>query len=321
MEVFMKKAILILFIFLFILFINYSYDYTGKKVLYIDSYHEGYEWSDGITNGIKNVLQNTKIELKIFRMDTKRNNSEEFKKNAGLKAKNLIDQFKPDVVICSDDNAAKYLIVPYFYNSNIPFVFCGLNFDASIYGFPAKNITGMVEMELIQPIIDHLKEFAKGNRIGLLSSDNETSRKVGFYTKKLYVSDLVEYYAKTFSEWKKYFLELQNKVDILILDNNSGINDWNNQEAEIFVISNTKIPTGANNSWMTPYTVLGYTKVEEEFGEYAAKTALEILNGKSPKDIPVVINKRGKLFINLKLANKLGYTFKQSILKMAKIIK
>ncbi len=27
-----------------------------KKVLFIDSYHEGYEWSDGIVRGTKSVL-------------------------------------------------------------------------------------------------------------------------------------------------------------------------------------------------------------------------------------------------------------------------
>lgn len=315
------KRIILINLLLLLGFFLFSTDYAGKKILYIDSYHEGYEWSDGITNGITGVLKETKVELKIFRMDTKRNGSEEFKKEAGLKAKKIIEEFKPNVVICSDDNAAKYVIVQYYYNSNIPFVFCGLNFDASIYGFPTKNVTGMVEMELMPPIIENLKDFAKGKRIGLLSSDNETARKVGFYTKKLYVPDLVEYYAKSFSEWKKYFIELQSKVDILILDNNAGIGDWNNEEAEKFVINNTKIPTGANNTWMTPYTVLGYTKVAEEFGEYSAKTALEILNGKKIEDIPIVTNKKGQLFINMKLANKLGYTFKPSLLKMAKIIK
>ncbi len=27
--------------------------YTGKTILYLNSYHEGYEWSDGITKGIR----------------------------------------------------------------------------------------------------------------------------------------------------------------------------------------------------------------------------------------------------------------------------
>jgi hypothetical protein len=72
--------------------------YTGKKVLFIDSYHEGYAWSDGITSSLKRTLDGTGVELKIIRMDTKRNNDKEFKKNAALKAKSVIEQFMP---ICS----------------------------------------------------------------------------------------------------------------------------------------------------------------------------------------------------------------------------
>lgn len=40
-----------------------------------------------------------------------------------LKAKEIIDSFKPDVVILSDDNALKYVYEPYYYKSKIPFVF------------------------------------------------------------------------------------------------------------------------------------------------------------------------------------------------------
>ena len=57
----------------------------GKRVLFIDSYHAGYPWSDGITAGIQQVLADKDVELRIHRMDTKRNGSEEFKKQAAMK--------------------------------------------------------------------------------------------------------------------------------------------------------------------------------------------------------------------------------------------
>jgi hypothetical protein len=31
--------------------------YNGKKVLFIDSYHEEYAWSDGITRGVQSTLE------------------------------------------------------------------------------------------------------------------------------------------------------------------------------------------------------------------------------------------------------------------------
>ena len=63
---------------------------AGKKVLFIDSYHQGYAWSDGNTEGIQKVLGGTGAELKIHRMDTKPNGSDEFKTAAAEKAKAVI---------------------------------------------------------------------------------------------------------------------------------------------------------------------------------------------------------------------------------------
>jgi hypothetical protein len=131
-----------------------------KKILYIDSYHAAYPWSAGITAGIQKIMSpRHDVELKIFRMDTKRNQSEEFKKAAALKAKALIESWQPDVVIASDDNASKYLIVPYYKDGTLPFVFCGVNWDAGVYGFPCRNVTGMVEVQLIDQIITTLENM------------------------------------------------------------------------------------------------------------------------------------------------------------------
>lgn len=96
-------------------------------------------------------------------MDTKRNPAEEFSKAAALKARTTIEEFRPDVVIASDDNASKYLIMPYYKDAELPFVFCGINWDASIYGFPYKNVTGMIEVALVSEIFRHLKNTPRGS--------------------------------------------------------------------------------------------------------------------------------------------------------------
>lgn len=102
-------------------------------------------------------------------MDTKRNKSDDFIKEVALKAKNIIETFKPDVVIAADDNASKYLIEPYYKNASLPFVFCGVNWDASVYGYPYRNVTGMVEVAGAKKLVDLLKDFVKGGKVGLLA--------------------------------------------------------------------------------------------------------------------------------------------------------
>src|SRR5450432_2474029 len=94
-----------------------------KKILLIDSYNEGYEWSDAIIDSARQVL-NGKTDLLITHMDTKRHGSEEEKIAAALKVKEQIKSYKPDLLIACDDNAAKYVIVPFYKDTAMPVVFC-----------------------------------------------------------------------------------------------------------------------------------------------------------------------------------------------------
>ncbi len=189
------------------------------KVLIINSYHRGYAWSDDIETGVSGVFnKHPEIEHKFHRMDTKRNASEEFKKTAAIKAKDLIESWKPDVVIASDDNASKYLVVPYYKDADLPFVFCGVNWDATPYGYPFKNVTGMVEVALIDELVKTLKTYAKGDRIGFLAPDLTSTRKdLDFYKIFSGIKFSEEIFIKSFSEWKAAYLKFQNSVDILIV--------------------------------------------------------------------------------------------------------
>ena len=280
--------------------------YNGKKVLFIDSYHEGYAWSDGVTNGVKSVIDGKGMTLKIVRMDTKRNTSEDFKKEAALKVKAVIEDFKPDVVIAADDNASKFLIAPYYKGTNLPFVFCGVNWDASGYGFPTSNVTGMIEVTPVPQLLEQLKPYAKGNRIGFLGPDILTAKKEAENYKKVFGMTVSEYYAKDFDDWKKGFKELQKSVDILLIDSDGGLYNDKASEMKSFVEANTTVPTGTAYDFMAPYALLDFAKVAEEQGSWAADAALKILDGKSPSNIPVSKNKEGKLIINMRIAKTLG---------------
>lgn len=284
-------------------------NYTGKKILFVDSYHIGYAWSDGIARGILEALKDTGVALKRIEMDTKRNTSEEFKKGAALNARNMIVEFKPDVVIAGDDNASKYLIVPYYKDVDLPFVFCGVNWNASAYGFPYKNVTGMVETDLVPQVIKQLRKYARGDKIGFLGDDTLTSRKSGRYHQELlHIQYDQMSFARTFAEWQKKFTELQDQVDMLILVNYVGIPDWDDEKAQDFIEKNTKIPSGTINTWTTPFSLLGISKNPEEQGRWSARAALKILDGVPPDKIPITHNRQGKLYFNLRIGKKLGIT-------------
>lgn len=292
-------------------------NYGGKKVMYIDSYHQGYAWSDGIEKGVKKGLEGTGIELKVVRMDTKRNTSNEFLKEAGQKAKAEIEAFKPDVVIAADDNATKAIIVPFYKDGNLPFVFCGLNWDASLYGFPCKNVTGMVEVAPVKELLEHLKPYAKGNRLGVIGADVETNHKECEAYRKILGLQFEEYYTKNVEDFKKGFLELQGKVDMILIDSDGGLYNSAAEDLKAFFIANTKVPTGTCYDFMTPYVLMGFTKLAEEQGAWSAGAALKILDGTAPSAIPVVKNKEGALIVNTKIAKALGAQIPFAMLQSA----
>ncbi len=282
-------------------------DYAGKKILYVNSYHLGYAGSDPITQGINAVLRNTGIDLRIIYMDTKRNPSKEFIKKAALKAKALIEQFQPDVVIASDDNASKYLIKPFYKDAQQPFVFCGVNWDASIYGFPYKNVTGMIEVALVQEIYRQLKKYAKGKRIGFIGGDRLSEHKnLKYYTERFNIEFDKIYFAKTFEEWKRAFLSLQEEVDMVMMTSHVGIANWSDQQALAFVEAHSKIPVGTEHGWEMPLALVGVIKDFEEMGIWSAHAALRIIDGVSPWRIPITANKKGKLLFNMRIAKRLG---------------
>jgi ABC-type uncharacterized transport system substrate-binding protein len=305
-----------------------------KKILFVDSYHKGYPWSEGIISGLLKELRITlaendiadtsdgTVELKVVRMDTKRNTSEEFIKRAAQETKAVIDSWKPDLVIVADDNASKYVVVPYFRNKEIPFVFCGVNWDCSAYGFPCSNVTGMVEVSLIPQLLKEMGKYASGPRIGLLGADNLSNHKeADNYRSKFNVSLEKEVFVETFEEWKSAFKRLQSEVDMLIIAPPSFLKTTEEKaQAAKFVTEHTAVPTGCVEDWITPYAMIGFVKASDEQGRWAGRTALKILAGRSPADIPVVTNTKAGIYLNMPIAKKLNVVFPMKLIESAELV-
>ena len=258
----------------------------------------------------------------MVRMDTKSNKDEEFKKQAALKAKKVIDEWQPDIVVASDDNASKYLIVPYFKDSKLPFVFCGVNYSAAEYGFPASNITGMIEVSPNPQVLKSLRKYAKGERIGYMGANVLTGQKeFEWLSQKEGIKFSSVKLVNTFAEWKAAYLELQKTVDMLLMVNPVSVKGWDHEEALKFIFEHTEIPSGTTLLHATPYTLLGYVRIAGEQGWWAGKAALKILHGTPPTQIPLAQNKSSRVYLNMKLAKKLNIKFPMDLIKDATFIK
>jgi len=295
--------------------------YAGKRILWVESYHEGFVWSDGVAAGVRKVLKQSGAMLRIIHLDTKRNGSEEFGLKAGKDALEAMREFKPDVVMASEDNAQRYFVVPYLKGRKMPVVFCGINWDASEYGYPAPNVTGMLEVNLLGEARAMLQRFAKGERVGYIAADTESERKnLDIYNARDFSGKLHGFLVRTFGDFPAQFEAVQKEADMIIMGGNGGMDSWDDSSARTFLATATRVPTGSFDEYLAPYVVFTFAKDPEEQGEWMASTALRILDGAQPASIPIVENKRVRLFVNLKLARAAGLVLPVTLLKTATII-
>jgi ABC-type uncharacterized transport system substrate-binding protein len=272
----------------------------AARCLYISSYHKGYAWSDGVETGLRQVIGN-KCELKQFDMDTKRNKDVAAIEAAALQAKQLIDSWKPDVVITSDDNAVRYLLEPYFRDHSIPFVFCGINWSVEEYGLPYRNTTGIIEIAPIEPLFERIRQIQGtiANAFYIGAKTNTEAKNLARFEKQAERKNIVLNHglATTTDEWIDFYQQAQQH-DVIIVGSNAGINDWNPEKVSAAVNQYTRVLSVTNHDWMMPYTILGLTKIPEEQGEWAAQAALYILEGNSATDIPIVANHKWDIWLN-----------------------
>ena len=310
-------------------------DYVDKlKILYIDSYHPDYFWSRGIMKGIFSfynlpwiregevALTESPVHLRVHHMNTLIDHSPDYLAQAVKEARDVIDFWKPDVVIASDDNASKYLIAPYYLNDRLPFVFCGINWNIEPYGFPAENITGIVSVHQIVDLVEALLPYAEGKEITYLRSDDTTSRQEIDYLESTLSYPFKAVLVNSYKMWQEEYLKLQKESGMILAGYPSSYADWDGDDRKLhrFMMDNTQIPTGSWDTVMAPHVLVSITNSPEEQGEWAAETALRIARGTAPSDIEVAQNRKGAYYTNMLLANKLDIQFPLDLIEKSHMI-
>jgi ABC-type uncharacterized transport system substrate-binding protein len=312
----MKKPIFGL-VTIFVTFLFFNGAYARHRIFWLDSYDPGNAWTHALGMEISRTLKAADVELAMYHMDTKRNPSETFKARAAQKALQKIRQYQPDLMIASDDDASKYVVAPFFKDAKLPIVFCGVNHNGERYGYPYKNVTGIVEQDPLYKLIYALSRFCAVEKFGYLAEDGTAARINGGVYKDQTRFTCVPYYVTTMEDWKKAYYRAQNEVDILIIGNISGIKDWDKGAALQTIFNESRVPTGTLLEFIAPYAFIGCIKLPAEQGHWAADTALKILDGTPVGNIPIAEPRDGKLIVNLKIAKVLGIKVPKSYLDKA----
>jgi signal transduction histidine kinase/ActR/RegA family two-component response regulator len=114
----------------FLLCVSFQAAAHGHEyILYIDSYHQGYPWSDGIAEGISSYLtEHGQMEVAIEHLDAKRFPEEDLHKQFVRLLEMKYSDDLPSAVIVSDDPAFN-LLSSYRQSlfADIPLIFLGIN--------------------------------------------------------------------------------------------------------------------------------------------------------------------------------------------------
>ena len=204
----------------------------------------------------------------------------------------------------------------------MPFVFCGINWTASEYGFPYDNATGMIEVAPVQAMIEEARGLVGNARRTLyIGANTATERKNADRLRR--AADRLnlsfdQRLASSLAEWIEAYTAGQ-EYDFIIIGSNAGINDWDETVVREAILPLTRRLTVTSHTWMMPVSMLGMTKVAEEQGEWAGQVALQILAGSPPSRFPIVANRKWDLYLNQVLLSAGGVSLPAQLQAKGKV--
>ncbi len=270
-----------------------------RQVLYINSYHRGYKFSDDITKGIEATFAaaNVNVELMVEYMDTKRLETPEYMAELARLYRVKYGARDLDLIISSDDAALNFLfkyadeLFP-----DVPVVFCGANyFDVTrLAGF--ERFTGVSELVDVQGTLDlALALHPQTRQIVVVNDTSVTGRRVHEQLARLEANypDLTFVYLEdvTMAEVRQRVSQLTPDSLVLLTlffrDSAGGFFEY-----DVFtslIADASAVPVYGLWDFSLGYGIVGgkLTSGTTE-GERAAQLAVRILNGERPQDIPVV---------------------------------
>lgn len=280
------------------------------RVLYVNSYHQGYASSDAIMLGIQEGLAKEKVQLDVHFLDGKR--KPDALPEAAAEAMAKIREKKPDLILVSDDDAMQHLVAPFLRGGPTPVLFGGVNWTADPYEVPNQFVTGMLEVLPVEETIRLLKAQRPDIKdLFVLSEESLVEQKSRRFLDPIYWRcGLSTTYGLVpdFKEWKLAFRWANRNTQVVYFGTQGAIRDWDEEAAVAFIREHIRVPVFSCNEWMMRYCVVGRVKVAREPGDWLAQQAIRILNGTKPTEIPLSRNQASRVLGNPDLAARIGFT-------------
>lgn len=304
----------------------------AARILHVMSYHSPWRWTDGQFDGFKAGLGDVAAEFRVFQLDTKRWSSAEQKTERGKAARSLVDEWKPDLIYTSDDDAQD-LVTRHYLDTPIKHVFSGVNKSPGHYGFDrANNVTGVIEHEHFAESVRLLKSIVPSiKRLVVVLDDAAMWEPVVARMKAASLPEGVSIVSwetiRTYADYKARIAAYPKIADGIALIGIFNFKDSAGknvpyQEVLRWTAENSTLPD--LGFWIDRVhygTLAAVTVSEREQGLAAGKLARAILReGKNPHALPMLPTSKGLPVISLARAKKLGITVRSEQLLSAEVV-
>jgi ABC-type uncharacterized transport system substrate-binding protein len=307
---------------------------TRPRIAHVMSFDSPWRWTDGQLQGFRETLGLPQAEIRVFQMDVKRHASEAAKVERGRLARAFVDDFRPELLYCSDDDAQRH-VTRHYLGSRLPLVFSGVNLEPQAHGFEgAGNVTGALEREHVSETLRLLRELVPNlQRLMVLSDhgaywDAVLGRVQAGAAALGGLAPLQVVRTNRAAEYQQAVLTAQDQADallhlgILTLVDDAG-RPMPYQTVQRWVVEHSRLPDAS--FWLDRIhhgTLASVTVSELEQGRAAGRLARAILvDGVSPGALPMRATAAGQPAINLRRAQALGLVVRSTQLLQSHIVR
>ena len=298
----MKKIILVV-AFAFFALVSFCpvVSAVNPQVLLVSSYHPGFPTFFEQIDGLKSVFDSAGVHLDVEFMDSKRfmnqKNLSAFRNMLKMKLASL-DEY--DVVVTSDDNALNFILK----NKKglfpqTPVVFCGVNDQILARSMDNNdNITGVIEAVSMRENLQVIVDLIPGIKTIYLIVDATPSGQADLQSANRFgkeFSDIklveIPLNRMSWAEMKDVLGRLPAESAVLLLAayrDKDGVAKSFEEGVQEIVSSSSRPVFHLYEHGIGEGIIGGKVISHYEQGVIAGRIALDILNGKSVKDIPVV---------------------------------
>lgn len=312
------RALILLALFIAFTFISTAQAREVNRVLLLNSYNRDMLWTTSITNAVEQVLkkQDTPYKLSVEFMDTKNYFTPEYLDLLVRKYRLKYKDVQFDAIIASNDNAANFALehAEDLFNK-APIVFCGINNFNLSKREDFKNATGVYEFTdvagtirsvlMLQPNLKELYILVDNSTTGRLTRHQIEELEPSF-------KDRIQF------KWLENMSMDELRVAIANLPSDSAIllgaynrdrlDNWYTYSEVISRLrSVSSVPLyGLWDFYLGMGIVGGMLTSGQHHGTMAAEMAVEIVNGKKPEEVPVVIQKSNRYMFDYAVMQKYG---------------